>query len=73
MSKKLVKNIRKAIEKIIGGGSYVDYEYDYSQPDFCVWSAIQPETSDILTGTYDFQQQRNRRISFVHGTYEHDT
>ena len=37
MSKKFSKNTSKAekvIEKIIGGGSYVDYEYDYSKPDF---------------------------------------
>ena len=60
MSKKFSKNIRKAekvIEKIIGGGSYVDYEYDYSEPNYCVWSAIQPETSDILTGSYNFNNK----------------
>ena len=37
MSKKFSKNTSKAekvIEKIIGGGSYVDYEYDYSKPGF---------------------------------------
>ena len=26
-------------------------------PFFCVWSAIHPETSDILTGTYDFNNK----------------
>ena len=60
MSKKFSKNIRKAekvIEKIIGDGSYIDYEHDHSEPGFRVWSAIQPETSDILTGTYDFNNK----------------
>ena len=26
-------------------------------PVFCAWSAIYPETSDILTGTYDFNNK----------------
>ena len=59
MSRKLSRNIKKAekiIKKFIGGGIYEDHEFDYSDSNSCVWSAVDPVDGDILTGTFDFDR-----------------